>query len=186
MIKHTSPRCHLIWIMLVLLDCRPVKPITVVSRRPEALQVKIIARNISEDFSGKDELIILGYVHNDSVLNKPIFAQKYYFGKNAESKQFDCIPYVSIENKSLLIFLLEEDDDTPIEDLDSVIRINHDEIRSAFASRDYTGLEKYIGNDDVLGIKHIPAINCESSTMIRVSGIYKVDRYDYSVEIGCK
>jgi len=181
-IKFVIPLCILL-LGTVLVACH--KPIISSQNQiPDSLTVIVQGINISENVSGKDELIVLGYTYCDSVLAAPLFAHKFYFSPQTGSRHFKFT--WSDTSTPLLIVLLEEDSDTPIDSLDSLVRLHHVALRKAFSASQYLVIEKYLGDDDVLGIKTISSIHCQDPTVLTFAGLYKLDKYEYRITITCE
>jgi hypothetical protein len=154
--------------------------------QPDSLRIAITAFNLSEDVSGNDEVLILLYHYNDTLkLNEPIVKSRLTFRSKNSSRYFKIKLNEDIREKPLLLFFLEQDSELPIPKLDSTLRVSHVAIRKLFASKNYTGLEKYLEDEDILGIKSIPALPCPQPYVISISGIYKLDKYEYEVKVEC-
>lgn len=87
--------------------------------------------------------------------------------------------------KPLLLFVLEQDSDLPAQKIDSTLRISHLAIRKEFTAKNYTGIEKYLQDEDILGIKSISKLMCPQPYEINFTGFYKLDKYDYRIQIEC-
>jgi hypothetical protein len=171
---------------LVVSSCH--KPLTTqadsASTPPDSLKIVVTANNLSEDISGNDELVVLGYLHQDTLeLSNPIVASRLVFPAKKISRQVNVKLAEDITGKSLLLFLLEQDADWSVSKIDSVLRVSHSNIRKAHATRNYTEIEKYLADDDVLGIKIIPGVKSNEPQLVSFTGIYKLDRYDYLIRI---
>src|SRR5689334_7440642 len=124
---------------------------------PDSLSITITAFNLSEDVSGNDEVLLMVYHYTDTlILKEPIVKTRLTFRSKNSSRHFKIKLNEDIRNKPLLFFFLEQDSELPIEKIDSTLRVSHVAIRKLFAAKNYTGLEKYLEDEDILGIKFIP------------------------------
>ena len=157
----------------------PVVPI-------DSLKITITSLNLSEDVSGNDEILILCYLDRDTLtLNETLFQKRLNFPSKNSSRNFSVKLKEDISEKPLLLFVLEQDSDLPIQKIDSILRISHLAIRKQFNARNYTGIEQYLEDEDILGIKAISNLNCAQPYVVNFSGFYKLDKYDYSIQIKC-
>ena len=130
-------------------------------------------------------MIILSYLYdNDSSnLNEPLFREKLKFYPKTGTKQFNCKLKKDISDQRTLLFLIEQDSELSIADMDSAVRINHRDIIREFNNRNYTGVEKYLGDEDVLGFRVIQKLKSFEPNVFSFSGIYKLDKYEYQVKL---
>jgi hypothetical protein len=148
----------------------------------DSLSVTVTVFNLSEDMTGNDELLMICYPYKDTHLLEPlIFYKRLTLHSKNSSHQFK----VRSNTKSpLILFLLEQDSDLPVSQVDSTLRVSHIAIRKEFAARNYSEIEKYLENDDVLGIKTV-SVSCAQPCITDFTGIYKLDKYDYRISIEC-
>jgi hypothetical protein len=161
-------------------------PIAVHITPIDSLKVTIDVSNLSEDVSGNDEVLILCYLDTDTLnLNAPMFLWRLNFPSKNSSRQFNIKLKQDVTDKPLLLFVLEQDSDLPAQKIDSILRVSHLDIRKLFVGRNYTGIEKYLEDEDILGIKSISKLNCPEPFVVSLLGIYKLDRYEYLVKLEC-
>jgi len=158
--------------------------------KSDSVFISFRAANLSEDMSRilstkNDELLVLIYEYQDStVLEAPLFQQafivrekdrvyEYYFEKGKEA-----------EGKTLLFLMIEQDFDRPIEQIDPVVRVQHEALLAAFKRRDYQQIRRYLGSEDLLGYKLIPDFQPNQPFTFKIEGVYKLDWYEYEMDIG--
>ena len=141
--------------------------------------VTIQATNLTEDMSSlstnEDEIIVLLY-RFDSVLKKPYTIKEHIFNNRGASFSFT-IPQMAIQNT--LFVLLERDTEENLNVIESRFREHYIKIQHAHQKPDYNQLEKLLGDDDVIGIKHITS----RPSGFNFSGVYKLDKFEYNVFI---
>lgn len=143
------------------------------------VQLTVSSTDLSEDMSlsstKNDELLLLIYkVENDSaVLKELVYDTAFVFDKDHKVIQLE---WLGQENSKYLYFLLEMDSDKTSVQLDPVLRVYYKEVLAAFNKRDYTGIEKYLGDEDVLVANYF-TIPYEHV----YKGVYKADKYHYSL-----
>jgi hypothetical protein len=144
--------------------------------------------NLSEDLSktlstNNDELLVLIYNKTNAPLNKPLYQKKLTLDKdNMERNLF--IPRTDIpEGQDLLFLLIEQDYDTPIEQLDPIIRVQYEYIIEAFKKRDYQKIRTYLGTEDLLGYKTIEHYTYDLEVNFDIRGVYKADFYEYKISM---
>jgi hypothetical protein len=166
--------------------CRP--PLTgapsAQSSPPDSLLITVKTIDLSENTSGNDEILIMCYVYLDSSkLAQPLFRQKITLDQKNTSRKFGCKWNTSIANQPLLLFLIEQDSMLPISQIDSTVRVSHQAIIQEFNRRAYSGIEKYLGDEDILGVKIIPHLDYDITNIFSFRGRHKLDKYDYLVKL---
>ena len=130
--------------------------------------------------SNDDELALFIYEYNDSLITIPSYFIKSFV--LTKLKMLDTLYYNGIKkvlNKNLILFLIEMDTDKKVEDIEALIRKNYHELIKAYAVKNYSVIEKYLGDDDLLGIKTIPYFH--SPATIEWADIYRMDRFSYEL-----
>ena len=151
------------------------------------LKLIISSDDLSEDMSRlsskNDEILLLFYKISDNpILDSPTHMEKFVFDKKEKNLKSIFIPNID-KTKKFILFLLEQDSETPIEQLDSTIRINYKKLIEIFNDKDYMEIEKYLGDEDILGIKIIDFQNINSLKTINFQGVHRFDNYNYSIKI---
>lgn len=90
-------------------------------------------------------------------------------------------PIKKIIHKNLIFFIIEIDTDRKLELIEPQIRKNYNALLNAFTIKDYSMIEKYLKDDDILGIKIIE--NFERETILEISDIHRMDRYHYLIQL---
>jgi len=146
----------------------------------DTVLVIIKSENLSEDFSKNDELLILAYVSKDSsVLDTAILKKRLTLTDQKMQDEFQWKITPDLADKDLLIFLIEQDADTPIEQIDAILRIHSSNVINAFKNRNYSSIEKYLGDEDILGIKLLEKPDFNYPIEFYFRGLYRMDRYEY-------
>ena len=131
-----------------------------------------------------DELLILIYEANDlNKLSEALLTKRLQLDGTHRSKTVQVSIDYEIVNSRILFILIEQDSETPIEQIEPIVRIQYPKIMEAFQANDYTELEKYLGDEDLLGIKIISKWDVNNQAKFKMSGIHKLDRYEYLVNI---
>ncbi|WP_435623514.1 hypothetical protein [Flagellimonas sp.] len=147
--------------------------------------ITLKALNLSEDMSSlstkNDEILLIIYDFTEkNELGKPILAEQLTFDQN---NRLSKITARSNNSKSdeYLVFLIEQDSEISIERIDPTIRIHYKKIIELYDSKDYLELEKYIGDEDLLGVAITD--NLIGKKTFDFQGFHKLDRYHYNVSI---
>lgn len=164
----------------------PVKEVELLAT--DSLKLTIKAINLSEDMSRlstkNDEILILLYELKDSLeLDQFLFSKQLKLDEKNRSKIVWFSTNKELSKSRLILFLIEQDSGTPMEQIDPVIRVHYRPIINAYKSGDYLEIEKYLGDEDVLGIKTICELNTETPVQFSFNGIHKLDKYEYSISI---
>jgi hypothetical protein len=153
----------------------------------DSLSVSTTALNLSEDLTGNDELLLMCYVYNDTPgLSDPVFWKRFTLHPKNNVRRFGVKVNEELARSPLILFLIEQDSDLPVAIVDSTLRVSHHAIRKEFAARNYTAIESYLKDEDILGIKIISSLPQEQALLIHFTGIYKLDKFEYQVFIKCR
>lgn len=131
-----------------------------------------------------DELLVLIYEHSDTtILSSPILIKSFNLNRNIKSKEFYITNYESVKNRNLILFLVELDSETPLEQINSVIRLNSSKLINEFNNRNYTEISKYLGDEDLLYVKEFLDFKIKREIKHRIKGIYKMDKYEFLIKL---
>lgn len=128
----------------------------------DTTRVKVEAMNLSEDMSNmssrNDEIIVLVYDFTDTTkLAKPLAAEFFVLDSLHRSREFSV---AGANNKStLLFFLVEQDTEKPVSQIEITFRKHFKEIIKLVEQRNRMALEKLTGTDDLMGYKIIEEFN---------------------------
>lgn len=159
---------------------------TASQRVPDSLSILITATNLSEDMStlssNDDELALFLYSFKDSIVSElPIFSTYFVLNKTGMSDTLYFSGIKKVLNKDLILFLVEMDTEQKIELIEMQLRKNHNELIKSFKEKNYAKIEKYLLDDDILGIKVLKDFKRE--TTIEISDIHRMDRYNYQITL---
>ena len=147
----------------------------------DSILITVKSGNLSEDMTHNDELLFMGYLTKSSgTLDSAVLRKRLTLDSQNMTKSFQWHVDQSVLGQDLMLFILEQDSDTPIEQIDAILRIHYKPIVNAFKNRSYSEIEKYIGDEDILDCR---VLNILTPTEFNFRGVYKMDRYDYSVKI---
>lgn len=155
----------------------------------DSLTISINALNLSEDMSKilstkNDELLIFIYEKAESgILGPPVLQQTMLLDLEHMKKSFLWKKDSSLIGKDLLFLMIEQDYETPIEQLDPIIRVQYKHIIDAFKKRDYQKIRTYLGTEDFLGYKTLKNFSFETDYLFNIKGVYKLDLYEYEIRI---
>lgn len=146
--------------------------------------VTVTSDNLSENLTGNDEILVICYLYRDSLtLDEPLFTQKLRINSKNLSRKFQLKLNKDIVNQSMLLFLIEQDSETPLQQIDSTLRVNYRDVMVEFKKRNYSGIEKYLGDEDILGYEMISAMDYNAPNLYHFSGVYKLDKFEYWLKI---
>lgn len=154
----------------------------------DSFRITIQGINLSEDMSRlstkNDEIFVLVYEYFDSLqLNEPLVSKELLLAGKGAIKTFRASIKQELNIDRLLFLLIEQDSERPKEQLDPIIRVYYRELMEAYHSHDYDRIEKYLGDEDVLGIKVIERFGKKGAVEFKLTGIHKLDKYEYHVKI---
>lgn len=155
--------------------------ITGFSQNPDTTTITIKSSDLSEDmkysFTRNDELLLLIYQFNDSnqTLENPLVIERFNFNDSIKEKTLVKLN-PKLKNQKLICFLVEIDSEKTNFEIDPVIRVYHKELINCLTQRNYTCIEQYIGDEDLLGAS---CIKIPSS--INFEGRHKLDKFKYSI-----
>lgn len=157
------------------------------SQKRDSLRIKISAINLSEDLSvlstKNDELLMLIYeLMDSSKLTNPVLLKQMKLDKSHRSKVIYWVGDSLIKTKKHLLVLLEIDSERSIEQIEPSVRVYHKEISDAFQMKNYNVIEKYLGDDDILGFKEFTISEIIENGEIKFIGVNKIDKYEYEIQ----
>ncbi|MEQ9167033.1 MAG: hypothetical protein RLO12_12315 [Fulvivirga sp.] len=153
----------------------------------DSISIKISAINLSEDLSvistKNDELLILIYELKDTAaLSEPVLQKQFNVDKSNPSRLIYWNNFNQSAVKKYLLVLVERDSDVSTEQIEPVLRVHHKEINDAFRQKNYSEIEKYLGDEDILGFYEFSAKELSNNSFIKFKGTYKMDRYEYIIQ----
>lgn len=156
--------------------------------RTDSLNLFIEAINLSEDmsrFSTKnDEILVLIYELRDALaLDQYLFSKQLILDEKTRSNSVWLSSSRAVSNSMLVLFLIEQDVETPIEQIDPVIRVHYKQLIEAHQKRDYSTIEKYLGDEDLLGVETISKLSDDIPVQFKCVGIHKLDKFEYLIRI---
>lgn len=148
----------------------------------DTIQIFISSSNLSEDmkFSATkdDELLLIIYSLSDSstTLGPPLFMERCSLSLN---KMKDTLNWVKPQLEDpYALFLIELDSDKTNFEIDPVLRVYYNEIIQCKKLKNYTCIEQYMGDEDILGT-YLGNLN----SAIQLKGTHKLDKFDFTLEI---
>lgn len=167
----------------------PVKTKSVNLSPIDSLVLTIEAIDLSEDVSTlstkNDEVLLFIYeIKDSSKLGKSLFRKQLILDRTSRLKSIDFSFSKRLMNAELLFFLIEQDSEIPIEKIDRRVSNYYREIIAAFKAKKDLEIEKYLGDDDVLGVKTITELKEGQTLQFSFKGMHRLDRYNYQITIG--
>lgn len=152
----------------------------------DSVSVSINAVNLSEDMSTlsskNDELLLLIYTFDDTTkLNQPILTA--YFVLDSAQRKNTTTHTVSEGVNNLLLILAELDTDRTPDVAEKMIRKNFRSIMGCIERKDLIALQKYVGDDDIIGIKKLTKADRTKGINFSFQGRYKLDKFLYRIEL---
>lgn len=147
--------------------------------------VTLTGNNLSETFSKNDEVLFFLYKENEN--NEPptpILLKTIIFTKENNKIKYNC-NFENIESNDKLIFVLVElDTKKTLSQVEPVVRINYKLFLAAQNDPKSTVAEKFLGDDDLLGIKRISFKDLlKLKGNINFEGSHLMDAYSYNVQV---
>ena len=183
-------------LVLFFISCGTTKTVEMVSNTsPEtsitkdSVSVVVEALNLSEDMSRlstkNDELLLLLYEKGTATtLDKYIWSKQFVLDQSSSKIQLSISKPLLETSSTYLLVLIEQDSETPLEQIDPIVRVHYNQLLKASKNRDYKEIEKFIGDEDILGIKTITYQAQGAAIELRFTGMQRLDQYDYLLKIG--
>jgi len=139
-----------------------------------------LSENMSRLSTKDDEVILLLYkkTNSEETLHAPVCQTEFVLDSTRKEKT---LTNLTLQNSNYLIFILERDDERTIEQIDPIFRVYYQEIAKLYAKKDWLGLEKYMGDSDLLGYVEFSLSKSESE--IEFKGRQNMDSYHYKLTI---
>jgi len=152
----------------------------------DSLTIIVNATNLSEDMStlssNDDELALFLYSYKDSIIyESPLFSSYFVLNK---TKMTDTLYFNGIKkvlHKDLILFMIEMDTEQKVESIEMQIRKNYNNLIKACREKNYTLIEMYLDDNDILGVKVLKDFKQE--TTLEISDIQRMDRYNYQITL---
>jgi hypothetical protein len=165
---------------------RLVNPISS-SPLADTLAIYIEALNLIEDgtvmSSQSDEVICLLYQELDSAKAIIKMITSFTLSKQHKEKTL-AVPQDTVSKAHpYCIFILEQDTDRQVSEIATLVSSRYYELKRSFRKSGNFASESIIGDDDIIGIHEFRALTRKMKTTVTFQGIYKLDRFDYRVEI---
>jgi hypothetical protein len=152
----------------------------------DTTELIIRSTNLSEDMStlssNDDEVMLLLYNFNDSLITAPPVLSTYFVltkKRNADTLYSSELN----KHKNMILFLLEIDSNKTLAEIETLVSAHYKDLISASLSKNYPVIQRCIGDDDILGIREVSGYEPSQNLEIIFSDIYRMDRYDYSVTL---
>ncbi|MEO1053948.1 MAG: hypothetical protein AAFX87_25145 [Bacteroidota bacterium] len=143
-----------------------------------------ISENMSRVSTQNDELLVIVYDYEEQeMLADPLLVKKQVFNAKETTYKIDASSLLKAKSDKLLFFFIEQDVNRSVEQIDPVLRVHHKRITELFDEHELYKLEKYLGDEDLLGIKVISKFQSKNKFCFAFSGYHKGDRYHYLVEL---
>ncbi len=154
----------------------------------KVIKIEINGQNLSEDMnmfsSMDDEIIFQIYQQIDStILENPIISENFVFDEKNRVHKINLAADLFQETQKYLLLVIEYDSDKSSEQRNPVWRIYHQEITALYKNGDRVAIDKYLGKDDLLGLKQLAGTTILNGTNIEFKGFHKMDKYLYTITI---
>ncbi len=148
----------------------------------DSVSVNVKCKNLSEEMTNSDELAILIYSANSSApLDSAILKRKFNITRDSMNYQTEWVVPHKLLTQDILIFLIEIDEGSSLEQFDAILRIHAHSIIKAREQRNAEALEKFLGKEDLLGYLKLDNINLDTPVKFFITGSKLFDRYEYEI-----
>jgi hypothetical protein len=139
--------------------------------------------NLSEDMSTlssrNDEMLLIIYTYEDSTSVSPPVVMEYFVLDSLTKERSITVPCLT---NQVLILLLELDTQRSPEQIEARVRPNLQQLQNFHKANDRNGIQKLIGDEDIMGIRLLPTLCAKRS--FSFSGRYKLDKFSYTLVLG--
>ena len=148
--------------------------------------IEIVGINLSEDgsrlSSNNDELLVMIYKNgNNSIVSDSMFMT--YIILDADKRKATVEIDSSLFEKDIIFVLIEVDTEKEISDIASVVGKNLPTLIDAHKNQNRIEVNEILGDDDLLGIRKISTQEFNSPFSFTISGVHKIDRFEYEINI---
>lgn len=154
-----------------------------------SITITFIAEDLSEDnklFSTRNDEIVLQIYEKSttaSFLPEPLVYQEILFDQQKRQHQVN-IGRGDLKNtNSYIIYWIEYESNQSFQRRTPVYRLYHNEINTAYKVRQNLILKKYLGTDDLLGVKELRYDELIQPMEFLFEGILNLEKYRYTVRI---
>ena len=156
--------------------------------RGDSVFVEVEAINLTEDVSRlstkDDEILVLVYGLDDSTqISEPLIVGYTVMKADNRFHRFEGkAPTNWKNNGAVVVFMVEIDTDKTPSQIEAVFRVYQKEIIKAYKSGDRETLNKYLGDDDIVGIDvtHNMQLGRKS---FEFKGVHKLDEFHYKLTL---
>jgi hypothetical protein len=155
---------------------------------PDSIKLIIRAIDLTEDMSSlssnNDELNILVYEVIDSLKRVSLkYSSSFTLTKQSNIKQLSYFNTDNLSGKIYSIVLIERDTDQSTNEIEKMISSRYFEIASYYFKKGNFGIEEFIGDNDIIGIKSIHEMDRSETVDFGFRGFFKLDKYEYRLTL---
>ncbi len=181
----------LIVFITMVISCKSVNTKTNSTTRtnsaPDSIFLSIHALDLTEDMSAisskHDELTLLVYEVSDSAKFLQLVYSASFILTREGRKQVSWANSSDLVGKTYSIVLLERDTDQSTDEIENAVRNQYVDIEKHFLKQGNFGIENYLGDNDILGIKKIETLGQTDKIDFELRGFFKLDKFEYLLRI---
>lgn len=159
-----------------------------ISEMPDSIFLSVKGLDLTEDMSQmsskNDEVTLLFYELFDSEKQvKLVYSTSFTLTQNLREKRLSWQFDDRLKNSTYLVVLIERDTDQTTQEVEDLITKQYFEIEGYFSKQGNFGIEKYIGDNDIIGIKSIGRLVSNQPIDLEFKGFFKLDKYNYLLSV---
>ncbi len=156
--------------------------------RPDSIRLIIRAIDLTEDMSSlssnNDELTVLVYEVIDSLKRVSVkYSSSFTLTKLSNIKKVSYFNSDDLKGKIYSIVLIERDTDQSTDEVEKMVSSRYFEIVSYYFKKGNFGIEEFIDDNDIIGIKSINDIEKSKAVEFGFNGFFKLDKYEYRLTL---
>jgi hypothetical protein len=192
MMKFSSIIAGLILIVVLSNSCKQSQSITASEDGyqyiPDSIKLIIQAVDLTEDMSSlsskNDELTILIYeVIDPAKLVVLKYSNSFTMTKRSDFKKLAFSNSFNVNGKTYSVVLIERDTDQTTDEIEKMVSSRYFELTSYYLKNGNFGIEEFLDDNDIVGIKIINDLGGNNEVDFRFSGFFKLDKYEYRLTV---
>lgn len=157
----------------------------------DSIYLTVRAIDLTEDMSSlsskNDELTVLVYLASYSTDQmRLLFSNSSTVNAQKNTIQMVAVNLGDLSGKKLRMVMIERDTDGDLIELETKVRSQYDDLINHYRTQGNFGIEKYIGDNDVIGIRDVAPVYKGLFMKFDFEGTFKLDRYRYQVNLSAR
>lgn len=155
---------------------------------PDSIILRVQALDLTEDMSlvssKNDEVVILIYEVIDSLKQvKLVSIGSFVLTNQKNNRKLAWANSENLSGKVFSIVIVERDTEESNSQIESTVKSKYFEIKDHFVKQGNFKIEKYLSDNDIIGIKAVHDFDKIDKLDFEFSGFFKLDKYIYQMTL---